>query len=1257
MKVKLTDLFKYYRFSLEMENILSIKVKPSDIKRIGQIKLITDINNGFNKAAQEKIYFKYRLRTPFNKKILIELTDNKEECNACFNVLGYLEKTLNYCVQTKKALNEFSKLEADPNFTYPTTPFYQYAVFLCMIKENISNKSSFIPLFILNFNSRDVDDEPLSPEIIFEQIKQWMGMEYDRKIEEKSLLTPLLSLNPLVIETYNLANPNFEVANIHQLWNNIHAYLTENNLSITDESKIKIGTYLCIFPPSMSHGLVRIYNHVLKSSPNDLLTNYFTLHPYKANKIHLDKININDIVTTESQLNSYANHIGAFDSTHSLANTQRIALSCYLNSQSTILPINGAPGTGKTALLRCIFGQYVVEASIEAYTKYLANHIIEFKTPIVCSSTNNQALFNISEGIKSGFSEKNNDGILYKRWINHIFNNSRENSDDNEIEENEDQEYNINQNRHNDKIDFSKSLFVPSIKNYKKSYFELNKSDIAEILNNISQNAEYFVACFHEYEPGKISKQNALDVQLISIAGYFYAKIQNNNRIIATSESIPQGFFNELTSFEQYIFSKYVAKQYHISEIQKNLSIVLNDSDSWLNTLENINSLEMELAAINGHISKLIDDMNELVAINFPDHKDQLNIADFLALLSDCPIQKIEAMPLYREKVDNIYQTILTNETLKLKLEAEKQILSKKKASNVLNKILRIIKLGELNKQLNKIGLELSQKLDKVKVSLLVEAKNTALNLVANHIRDLLSQVTQIKTTYDGYLKTRISIENNLRNVKGFCAKLLFLDFEDINKLVQLKPKLTKAEEIKNDAAKYDKSLRTDNFYYALHLLEALFFLDKKSQEISCPNCNKISLYRSKDKPGNYKCRECPAEYSANNPKNPKLSDKDLEAILRAKQCQINDTNYQVECNASGNKVWLNIKPAKALKPTINFNKLLPIFPIINLTCNSLGNIVAATDNKIPENLFDFLLIDEAGTIPPSKMIILYCAKKVMLFGDVKQLKPVFNYNVNTETKLLANYTKSAEEQKYITDYFSCASRDSIVIEPSNTAIHVANNCTHIILPYNTSELDGDIWLKEHFRCKDAIIGIANELTYNNEVIPSAKDGANGYLYFIESKGVKASDNTNKEEAESIIKHIKNKKDEFCLLWGLNDEEYYESIGIITPFTNQEALLIDMLEEEGLKNNPKVGTVHKFQGSERKIIIFSTVYDDCSIPQHLFFNREDTSMINVAVTRAKDVFICFGREKLLNTPGTHSGIMVSRILAHNNPVNKQITLN
>ena len=77
----------------------------------------------------------------------------------------------------------------------------------------------------------------------------------------------------------------------------------------------------------------------------------------------------------------------------------------------------------------------------------------------------------------------------------------------------------------------------------------------------------------------------------------------------------------------------------------------------------------------------------------------------------------------------------------------------------------------------------------------------------------------------------------------------------------------------------------------------------------------------------------------------------------------------------------------------------------------------------------------------------------------------------------------------------------------------------------------------------------------------------------------------------------------------------------------------------------KVGTVHKYQGSEREIIIFSSVYniESSGKAQNLFFNREDPDMINVAVTRAKEVFVLFGNRNVLIDQETYSGIMLKHI--------------
>lgn len=83
-------------------------------------------------------------------------------------------------------------------------------------------------------------------------------------------------------------------------------------------------------------------------------------------------------------------------------------------------------------------------------------------------------------------------------------------------------------------------------------------------------------------------------------------------------------------------------------------------------------------------------------------------------------------------------------------------------------------------------------------------------------------------------------------------------------------------------------------------------------------------------------------------------------------------------------------------------------------------------------------------------------------------------------------------------------------------------------------------------------------------------------------------------------------------------------IGVITPFKAQVRFIekeFKKLISSSIINDISVGTVHTFQGAERRIIIMSTVYgklDGC------YFIDVNPSMLNVAVSRAKDSFLVFG---------------------------------
>lgn len=93
------------------------------------------------------------------------------------------------------------------------------------------------------------------------------------------------------------------------------------------------------------------------------------------------------------------------------------------------------------------------------------------------------------------------------------------------------------------------------------------------------------------------------------------------------------------------------------------------------------------------------------------------------------------------------------------------------------------------------------------------------------------------------------------------------------------------------------------------------------------------------------------------------------------------------------------------------------------------------------------------------------------------------------------------------------------------------------------------------------------------------------------------------------------------------------SIGIIAPYVMQSRIIQRMLRELGLGDRVSASTIHRFQGSERDVIIFDTV-DSPGVERIGRFLREDcdsgaTRLVNVAVTRARDKLILVAHKEWL----------------------------
>lgn len=80
----------------------------------------------------------------------------------------------------------------------------------------------------------------------------------------------------------------------------------------------------------------------------------------------------------------------------------------------------------------------------------------------------------------------------------------------------------------------------------------------------------------------------------------------------------------------------------------------------------------------------------------------------------------------------------------------------------------------------------------------------------------------------------------------------------------------------------------------------------------------------------------------------------------------------------------------------------------------------------------------------------------------------------------------------------------------------------------------------------------------------------------------------------------------------------------------------------GDEDSLTVGTVHSLQGAERAIVIFSPVY---SKHEDGGFIDSDSSMLNVAVSRAKDSFLVFGDMDLFEIqPGSSPRGLLAKYL-------------
>jgi len=299
------------------------------------------------------------------------------------------------------------------------------------------------------------------------------------------------------------------------------------------------------------------------------------------------------------------------------------------------------------------------------------------------------------------------------------------------------------------------------------------------------------------------------------------------------------------------------------------------------------------------------------------------------------------------------------------------------------------------------------------------------------------------------------------------------------------------------------------------------------------------------------------------------------------------------------------------------------------------------------------LFIDESAmALPHLAYPSIFWSEKVIAVGDPLQLQPV----VPLSKELLYSYHKKCFPVGQTNKEMCNCEFDTVAIamySPAETSVyHRVARCSKG--DPEISNIGQACFLDYHRRCQRPIaelfsmvtgykkLNIATPPLKKSEQEKLSRMGDKNIIFCNVEEAVKANNakNTNLKEIQAVEKILKKLE-----LAGYNLKE---EVGIITPYVKQE----QELQKKFKSKIPyyHIGTVHKFQGSELSVIIMSTVVH-FKTHTSLDFIDKHPNMLNVAISRAKHLFIMVGNAKTLEKTKHYLKVLKNNRIISDNDLN------
>ena len=310
---------------------------------------------------------------------------------------------------------------------------------------------------------------------------------------------------------------------------------------------------------------------------------------------------------------------------------------------------------------------------------------------------------------------------------------------------------------------------------------------------------------------------------------------------------------------------------------------------------------------------------------------------------------------------------------------------------------------------------------------------------------------------------------------------------------------------------------------------------------------------------------------------------------------------------------------------------LQQLFPAWGSTLLSLGNVFAPEPGRL-----DTVVIDEAGQCHPAYAVsALLRARNALVIGDVCQLEPVVDVGEADERRILRSLDLRIGDETIAR--YRCF--DGSAVSAQSVADLAVERRPRLI---------------DHFRCQPAIARISDRLCNYGLLAHTPFRSRVGQAPFLVAPVLHVSVEgfqrrfagswVNDAEAEATCAVVSR-----LLAMGIRADD----LGVITPYRGQLERLWRAFREaripverppaeeldserptlfDNVDAGLAIGTVHRFQGGERSIVVFSATVSEL---RSLDFLDRRVNLVNVAASRARDHLITIGRTELLQR-GRHT---------------------